>query len=368
VRIVTYLPVLESSGGLELNLLETTRELARRGHRICLFYEQPGNLEDEFRSFCESLHRGRSPLYSEQPWRDATRIAGRALMASRYRPDLIFANNVSELAWAVGVRALTRAPIVCQLHGFKPVRASSIKLLWGRVERFIVSSEYMLSTWTNHGLNPSRAELIPLGFSQEIYAPGSEADRLRIRRELGIAADTYVALYLGRVVPQKGVDVLLEAWRSLELPPDRAQLLIVGLPAVTDSYIDGLRAMAPPGCTWLPMRRDVVPMLQASDVLVLPSRSNEAFGRVVVEALATGRPVVASAVGGIPELLRGDFAGMLFPSGDTAALAERLLTFRDWRQSNPALAALCADHVAQNFSFEAYIARLEEVMVRSIHG
>jgi glycosyltransferase involved in cell wall biosynthesis len=94
---------------------------------------------------------------------------------------------------------------------------------------------------------------------------------------------------------------------------------------------------------------------------VLPSRWDEPFGRVVVEAMATGRPAVASAVGGIPEILRGDFAGLLFPRGDAAALAERLGALRDWRTTNPALAAHCADHVAQNFSLERAVTELEQL-------
>jgi glycosyltransferase involved in cell wall biosynthesis len=359
MRIAIYLPVLDSIGGVELNMVETLRELAARGHRICLFYEQPGNLADDFASFCESMHQGPSPCYSETPLRDFARIGTRVVAAARRRPDLIFANNFSELAWAAGVKALTRAPIACHLHEFQLVRRSSLKLLGGRVDRFVLSSGYMRDVWTKHGLDPSRIEVINPGMSQAVYTSGSEQDRLRMRAELGLPADAYVVLFMGRLIPEKGVDVLLEAWRSLALPPERARLLIVGLPAVSDSYIDGLRALSPPGCEWLPTVRDVVPMLHASDVLVAPSRWDEPFGRVVVEAMATGRPAVAAAVGGIPEILYGEFSGLLFPRGDAAALAERLRSLQDWRTTNPALAAHCADHVAANFSLDATVTQLE---------
>jgi glycosyltransferase involved in cell wall biosynthesis len=368
MRVVIYLPTLESFGGVELNMLETMRELAARGHRICLFYEQDGNLTPEFGSFCESLHRGRSPLYSDTPLRDAPRIAARALTASRLRPDLIFANNVSELAWAEATRALTRAPIVCHLHEFKRVRPSSMRLLVRRVDRFILSSGYMRQVWTNHGVDPARINVIHPGLSHAAYPHGSEQDRLRFRQELGLPPEAYVALYMGRLIPEKGVDILLEAWRMLELPPDRARLLLVGLPAVSDDYVEGLRALAPPGCDWRPMQREVMPMLQASDVLVLPSRWDEPFGRVLVEAMATGRPAIGAAVGGIPEILRGEFAGLLFPRGDAAALAERLRTLQDWRQNDPALAAHCADHVAENFSLSAYVTLLEQVFAAARGG
>jgi glycosyltransferase involved in cell wall biosynthesis len=368
MRIAIYLPVLDSIGGVELNMVETLRELAARGHRFSLFYEQPGNLTDDFRSFCESMHRGPSPRYSETPLREAPRIGMRALATARRRPDLIFANNFSELAWAAGVKALTRAPIVCHLHEFQPVRRSSLRLLGGRIDRVIVSSGYMRGVWTNHGLEPARIAIVHPGMSQARYTTGSDAERLRMREQLGIPADAYVVLYMGRLIPEKGVDLLLEAWRSLALAPQRARLLIVGVPAAGNGYADGLRAMSPPGCEWLPTVRDVVPILHAADVLAAPSRWDEPFGRVVVEALATGRPAVAAAVGGIPEILRGEFAGLLFPREDVGALARRLLALQDWRTRDPALATHCAGHVAANFSLDATVTQLEEVFAAAGAG
>jgi glycosyltransferase involved in cell wall biosynthesis len=368
MRIAVYLPTLESFGGVELSVLETTRELAARGHRVCLYYEEDGNLTEDFRSFCESMHRGPSALYSDAPARDAPRILRRALSASWPRPDLIFANNISELGWAAAVRALTRAPIVCHLHEFRRVRRSSLRWLGGRVERFIVGSEYMRSAWSNHGLSRTSIEVIHPGLSLAAYPPGSEAERTRIRGDLGLPEDAYVVLYMGRLIPEKGVDLLLEAWRTLGLAPEHARLLVVGLPPAPDAYVEGLRALTPPGCQWLPMQRDVVRLLHAADVLALPSRWDEPFGRVVVEAMATGIPPVAAAVGGIPEILHGDYSGLLFPRGDSASLAERLRTLQGWRSANPALAARCVEHVARNFSLDACITQLESVFASAKVG
>lgn len=368
MRIAIYLPVLDSRGGVELNMLQTTRELAARGHRICLFYEQDGNLSEEFRGFCEAMHAGPSPRYTATPWRDAPRILMRALATGRQRPDLIFANNFSELAWAAAAKALTRAPIVCHLHEFQAVRRGSLALLGPRVDRYVLSTAFMKRAWTNHGLDPTRMEVVYPGLEPGAYPPGSAADRLRSRRSLGLPDDAYVVLYMGRLIPEKGVDVLLEAWRALDLPAAHARLVILGMPPLPDAYSNGLRALAPGGCEWLPMQRDVTPVLHAADVVVLPARWDEPFGRVVVEAMATGRPAVAAAVGGIPEILRGEFTGMLFPRNDSQALAERLRALQDWRRANPALAAQCVDHVAANFSLRATVTRLEEVFASASVG
>jgi len=355
-------------GGVERHQLETIRELAARGHRTVLFYERPGNLEDEFQSVCESLHQGPAPLYSSSPLRDLPRISRRVLAAARCRPDLIYVNNFSELVWAAGIRALTRAPIVCHPHEFQPVRKVSLQMLGRVVDRFVLSSKFMGDAWARHGLDRSRIEVIYNALPTGAYAPGSDQDRLDARRSLGLPEDGFVALYLGRLIPEKGVDVLLEAWGKLGFAPDQARLLIVGLPAASDAYVDGLRSVAPVGCQWLPMRRNVVDVLQAADLLVLPSTWDEPFGRVIVEAMASGRPAVASAVGGIPEILDGEFTRMLFPRGDSGALAERLRTLHDWRRADPTLGERCAAHVARRFRLDAAVDQLEAVFAASLEA
>lgn len=361
MRIVTYLPRLESIGGVELHLLETLRDLAARGHRISLLCERPGNLSAEFSSFCESVSAGPSALYSDSPARDAPRIGARAFAAAGRRPDLVYANNFSELAWAAATGALARAPIVCQLHEFRPVRQGSMSLLGGRVSRFVVASQYMRRQWSDHGLDGERIEVINCGLDPSAYPRGSDADRLRSRQALGLPPEAYVVVYLGRLIPEKGVDVLLDAWRRLELAPERARLLVVGVPPEPDAYVAELRSRAPAGCDWLPLRRDVAPVLQAADVLALPSRWEEPFGRVIIEALASGRPAVASAVGGIPEILDGEYARWLFPRGDAEALAQRLRSLQGWRARDPQLGERCAAHVAGRFGIGVAADRLEEV-------
>jgi glycosyltransferase involved in cell wall biosynthesis len=175
-------------------------------------------------------------------------------------------------------------------------------------------------------------------------------------------------LYLGRVIPQKGIDVLLDGWRRLGLEPDTARLLIVGLPPTPCPYAEQLRTASPPGCVWLPMRREVLEVLHAADVLVLPSTWDEPFGRVIVEAMASGRPAVASAVGGIPEILDGEFAQMLFPRADAAALADRLRALSQWHRTDPGLGDRCADHVARRFRLDAAVTRLEQVFRASLEA
>ena len=160
------------------------------------------------------------------------------------------------------------------------------------------------------------------------------------------------------------MEVLLEAWRLLGLAPDEARLLVVGS-AVTgpdpERYVAELTALADEHVQFVPAQRDVIPPLHAADVVVVPSTWNEPFGRVIVEAMSTGRPVIASRVGGIPEILTGPLERFLFERGDAPDLAHRIRSVMDWRTHEPGLGRVCADRVEEEFTLAGMVDALESV-------
>jgi glycosyltransferase involved in cell wall biosynthesis len=165
------------------------------------------------------------------------------------------------------------------------------------------------------------AAVVPMG----IDAPALRFDggRARARAELGLAPDAFVALCLGRLVPVKGVDVLLAAGRDL---PGLTVLVAGEGPAGPR-----LAAAAGPATRFLGAvaGTDRARALAAADLLCLPSRvlpdgRTEGAPTVVLEAQAAGLPVVASRVGGTPDLVRDGEDGLLVPPDDPAALRRAL--------------------------------------------
>jgi glycosyltransferase involved in cell wall biosynthesis len=369
MRILTCLPRLEALGGIELNLVQVMRELAARGHEISVVYEHDGDLGDEFRGFCESVRQTRSTRYSGG-FAGLRQVASAAWVGREARPDIVYTNDLNELAWASAVRLLTGARIVCHLHHLTESGRVYMATAGAMASQFVAPSQFLRRTYGQHGLDVGRIEVVPNGVSLGDYPRGSESDRVRCRELFGLPADAFVVVYLGRVIPEKGVDVLVDAWRRLGLSADRARLLVVGTQDDGERYAPGfleeLRAGAPGGCMWFPMRRDVVPAFHAADVLALPSTS-ESFGRVIVEAMATGIPAVASAVGGVPEILDGEFERMLFPKGDAVALSERLGSLIDWRRSDPGLADRCVDLVSRRYTLDRLVTALETIFTSAIH-
>jgi glycosyltransferase involved in cell wall biosynthesis len=352
---------------VELHLLQMSRELTRRGHVFDLCYEVDGDLSDTFRSFCGSVSKVPSVRYSDSPVSDARRVLAAARTGIRLRPDLIYVNHPTELAWAVAVQAFTRAPIICCLHVFIAYQPGSmgsriVPLLARRVRHFVAVSEFIRSEWRQQGIGGAAIEVIPNGVSASDYPIGSASDLRRCRELLGIPPDAFVAVYLGRLVPEKGVDVLLDAWKQLALPADQARLLIVGIASDSSDQTDYVRQLqrdSPLGCSLLPMRADTVGILHAADVAVLPARWEEPFGRTVIEAMATGRPAVATRSGGIPEVLDGEFARFLFAKEDAAALAKLMRELRGWRTLDQGLAERCVKHVGERFALASTVARMD---------
>ncbi len=241
-----------------------------------------------------------------------------------------------------------------------------------RVDATVSVSHHTLGLWGETGLDVARARVALTSVDLDRYAPADAAARARTRAEYGLAPDDRVVLFAGRIAREKGVDVLVEAFTRLaESLPD-CRLLIVGSPrpaadGQTDAYEASLKA-ATDGLpvTWLPRRADVVPLLQMADVAVVPSRWAEPLSRSILEPLACGVPVVATSVGGSPEVLTGELAEFLVPPEDAAALANRLRSVVHWRRDDPGLGERCRRAAEVRLSLDDELDVIEGAMVEAV--
>jgi glycosyltransferase involved in cell wall biosynthesis len=145
----------------------------------------------------------------------------------------------------------------------------------------------------------------------------------QLRHDFGLPPDAPVVICVSRLHPQKGHDDLLRAWQHVMAVQLDVHLLIVG-DGERRSELEGL-ATKQPHIHFTGQRHDVIHLLALSNLLVLPSLW-EGLPNVVLEAMAAGLPVVATAVGGTPELVIDGESGLLVPPRDPAALAEAIVT------------------------------------------
>jgi glycosyltransferase involved in cell wall biosynthesis len=249
----------------------------------------------------------------------------------RFRPDAVLAQGGQETALTLVGRRLARVPtrVVADVHGDpgsatrlygSPLRRALSPLAdllarrgLRRADGVRTISDYTSSVVRSAGAEPTATfaafmDLEP--FLAEPPAPLPERP---------------VALFVGVLERYKAIDVIAEAWRLAAPRVPDATLHMVGRGTLRDVPAR-LVAELPEQTRWtesLPTEQ-VVRALDAATVLVLPSRS-EGLGRVVVEAFCRGRGVVASRVGGIPDLVADGETGVLVPPGDASALADALV-------------------------------------------
>jgi D-inositol-3-phosphate glycosyltransferase len=216
--------------------------------------------------------------------------------------------------------------------------------------------------------DPARVVTVPPGVDLDLFRPGSAP---AARQRLGLPADAAVLLFVGRIQPLKGPDVLLRAVaRLLETRPELAHRLVVavigGLSGSGLTHPDSLTGLTSQlGLSDLVRFTDPVPQpsladwYRAADLTVVPSYS-ESFGLVAIESQACGTPVVATAVGGLRTAVRDGVSGVLVEShapDDYARVIGDLLTNDDRRR---ALGRGAITHAA-GFSWSATAADMVEV-------
>jgi glycosyltransferase involved in cell wall biosynthesis len=363
MRILENPTELAPIGGVELSMLQVAGLLAERGHSINALYQKPGSDLEHWQQITDRLQQVPGFDCRQQSFlTDLVRLPAGVRAARTMSPDVVYLNRAEQIVWGVLAAKFARAPLVVHLRTH--LRFPGVRMAGRLPAQFIAVSDFVRNEWVAAGVPADKVTVVHNGIELARYPAGDLADRARARALLGLPADSYVVLYYGRVSPGKGVGTLLDAWRTLDLDPAAAQLVIMGgsPDGQGTPYEQQLLADRPVGCRWLPMDPDVIPALHAADVVVLPAEWQEPFGRVVIEGLATGRPVIGTEVGGIPEILTGEFSRFLVEPGNSASLAAKLTSLANWRSADPGLGERCTDHVRQNFSLSKTVDGVEAVL------
>lgn len=219
------------------------------------------------------------------------------------------------------------------------------------------------------GIRADKIRVIYNGVDAPLYAAGAPSDALRrARAELRIAPGTPVILVLARLYDYKGHAHLLEAVSALTARNREFRVLLVGEgPEEEDLKAEARRLGLADRVAFVGERTDVLTLLTLSDMSVLPSLQ-EGFSNTVIESMAAGRAVVATAVGGNPEAIEDGVTGLLVSPGDPAALAsaiERLLVDPDLRTR---LGEAAQRLVAEKFSIESMMAQMTDMYLDVWNG
>jgi glycosyltransferase involved in cell wall biosynthesis len=374
MKILTHVISLERLGGLEVNTLEATKALAARGHDVHVLYGAPllgtsgPETRAEFEAAGATLH-GPYPFAStlQNAWAAIPGFIPAARFAARLRADVLWLQRPEQIIWGQTVSRLSGTPLVSHLHHV-PNYGRALKPLNRGVAHFIAVSHFMRARWSASGIDERRIDVVYNAVPAAAYPPGGERERDLARQALGLPAGVPIALYYGRLEEAKGLGVTLAAWQRLAPKMGEAHLVFAGdyAPSGQAWRARTAHVAATGTVTVLPNQGNVVPLLHAADVVLFPSLLEESFGRVVLEALMTRRPVLASDIGAVPEILTGPLDRLLVPPGDATALADGIAGLLNWRQTEPELGSLCGAEAQARFSFDGYIDSLEESLSRCL--
>ncbi len=333
-----------------------------------LVYVSAGDFAEEWERFTGTM----IPTVGTLPRRrhavaSALGVVSAIRAGRRTRPDALYVYRYWDIPYAVAVGRLVGSPVVYHLClPPPPIVPRWLVPFLGRVDRTLSVSRDTATRWRDTGLRSDRTTVVLTGIDLARYVPADAEQRSSTRRALGIGDGASVVLYAGRIGREKGVDVLVRAFAELSEKNPGGHLVVVGSPSLGSDPADSaryeaeLRELAEGlAVSWLPAQRDVLALIQSADVAVVPSLWPEPLSRSVMEPLACGIPVVATNVGGNPEILTDWLAQYLVEPGDVSGLAERVGSLYGWRQRQGDLGERCRRDAEARLSLDAEVDAIE---------
>lgn len=351
MRIVQLLPELRE-GGVERGVVELSRELVSRGHEsvvisrggpLAATIEADGGTHIPFE------------VCSKNPLTVPLRMVQLRDILRRVRPDILHARSRVPAWLAVLANWTLRIPFVTTVHGFNSVSPYSRVMTFGN--RVICVSgairEYILR---HYAVAPEKCVVIPRGVDLQLFDPATvdQAFMAEFSSRFGLEG-RFVVSSVGRITQLKDYETFIRAIALLkDDQPGVVGLIVGGVRDDKQGYFASLQGLVASlgvqeQIVFTGSQAKVAEIYALSDLVVSSSKKPESFGRAAAEALAMNVPVVATAHGGVLDIVREGETGYLFPPGDAPALAAAIARCRTLPRGG------LRDFVAAHFTLERMV-------------
>jgi len=360
VRVVELLAT-GTNGGAQEHVFSLLSRLDRERYDPFVISLSPGSAE-------RRIARLGMPVRVVDEPDDAIAVGTVAAILADVRPEVV--HNHMYRAELVGTRAaialgeagLLRPFVVGTVHSSRirsPEDRAVLASLTPRMDHLVAVSRAM-----ERKIAEERPSAVPVSLiynGVDLVRYDHQEPCCTLREEYGLPADAQIVGVVARLEPEKGHPTLLEAWPAVLRRVPKARLLVVGEGSRREDLEAQAAALGIAGTVVFTGRRDDVPAVTAAlDVAVLPSY-REAQGLTILEAMALARPVVASAVGGIPETIEDGRTGLLVPPRDAPALADAIVRLLVDHSYADLLARGGHDLVHERFCVERMVFAIEEI-------
>ena len=348
---ILFLNHVSRLGGAEFSLLDTVRAFPRSKYLPHVCCPPNGPLVDELAKNAIDVHtvefirlRRKSPAscFLRLPSHLSALNKLRKVICDR-EIDIIHANGTNAMIYGALAGRITRRPVVWHLRD--SVRLGLLgRMLLAASSRVIAPSEAVSNFVLDEKHNDGKVVIIPNGLDLDKWKPGLRGkgsvahdapDHSAIRRAYGIGENEFVVAMVAQLVQWKRHMDIIDAAEIVTRARKGIRFLLVGEDTfgdnqdyvaslkerIADKNLEGIVHFA----GW---RNDMVRVMEETDLVVLPSL-NEPFGRVVIEAMAMGKPVVATAGGGPAEIIEDGVSGILVPPKSPVEMARAVMSLVD---------------------------------------
>lgn len=235
------------------------------------------------------------------------------------------------------------------------------KLISYNSDKIIAVSEYVASHLRKHyHKDEAKIEIIENFINKDFININNYPSFLK--SQLGLNENDFIMMYAGRFSEEKGVDVLLEAYKDLKDKFPAIKLILIGEGNETEQY-KTISTKNNLGVIFLEPVENIFDYLNCADLVILPSR-DEAFGNIILEAAYLGKPVIASDIGNIKNLIQHNKTGIMFQPGSYSDLSQKIqqacINFDDIKQ----LGINLKNSLSDKFDEQKFISKIENCYER----
>jgi len=342
-------------GGGELSLLDLLRGLDRDRWAPVLVVPDDGEVATRGRDLDLPVHVIALPPLRRPGPGSARSVSALVRLARASDAVLVHANGSRAMAYAGVAGRLAARPTIWH------VRVADSDGLVDRALCAVATAVIATSRAVarRFAWAPAKVRLVPNGVDLKRFAPRPPSSALRA--SLGVPSSAPVVLSIGRHVPEKGNRHLVDAAALVERSRPGVHWVLVGDGELrSELEAQARRLSLASRLHFTGWRDDVADVLALADVFVLPSES-EGFGRVLVEAMAMSRPIVATEVGGVPDIVLAGETGLLVRPADPLGLADAVRALLDDPARAARLGAAGRARAESTFSLGAHVDGVERV-------
>jgi len=351
------------AGGITSYLYNLVKGLVQDGHRIVLV-SAGGNRVQEFERLGIRLVTYAMRTKCEFSWRLLVPLFSLMHLIRKEHFDVMHAQTRVTQVLGTALAGLSGCPLVTTCHGFfQPRLSRRLWPCWGKAV-IAISPQVREHLEKDFHVSPTQIHDVRSGIDPENFVIYPESERIEKRRECGIPAGPVIGI-IARLSAEKGHLFLIRAMARVVQRIDDARLLIVGKGRMEKELHELVQILGLQNNVFFFAKTNrTQEFLSLLDIFILPS-SKEGLGLSVMEAQAAGLPVIATRVGGIPNLIQDGHTGVLIDSGDEEALVENIIRLIGQHDMAQALGRQARDFIQKEGSYRIMAKQTQQVYLQS---